>query len=311
MPTGKFIRTVQDCNLSDAVEKPHDLLIFASGFETRCTHIPKLLSHLNSTRSVVIGFAEKRNNSQRWINDDYFRQHWGVEPLIVSADDETPMYPALELIMKDLPKSPRILVDYSSMSRLWYAGVLNFFRYNPKFEGVEIDFLYSLGRYQDDYPPLIVNDVLALPVCEGSPAPSDPSIAVLGLGFDNLSAISVVEQLQAERIYTFYADPGAFDDYAHRTHEQNWELISHAEINLRLPLRQVEKVYMSLLELLIDSIEGSNIYLIPMGPKPHVLASILLASRYPHITCLRASGRRAQIDDVLASGETIATTVRL
>jgi hypothetical protein len=55
---------------------------------------------------------------------------------------------------------------------------------------------------------------------------------------------------------------------------------------------------------------ASNIILIPMGPKPHVLAAMLLCLRFEkEMTCLRVRGKREPRVDVEAEGHIVATRV--
>ena len=51
-----------------------------------------------------------------------------------------------------------------------------------------------------------------------------------------------------------------------------------------------------------------EITLVPMGPKPHVLAAILVAMRFQEVACLRVSGESYPLD-VKATAEIMATRV--
>jgi len=53
----------------------------------------------------------------------------------------------------------------------------------------------------------------------------------------------------------------------------------------------------------------ANLTLVPMGPKPHVLAAILLAMRFKEVNCLRVGYRRQDPEDVGTTGDIVATRV--
>lgn len=46
-----------------------------------------------------------------------------------------------------------------------------------------------------------------------------------------------------------------------------------------------------------------------MGPKPHVLASILVSMRFPEVSCMRVSAKRASPERIEASGEVVVVRV--
>jgi hypothetical protein len=49
--------------------------------------------------------------------------------------------------------------------------------------------------------------------------------------------------------------------------------------------------------------------LVPMGPKPHVLASILVSMRFAEVSCMRVSVTRERPEKVDPTGEVIAARV--
>src|SRR5207249_4264430 len=89
----------------------------------------------------------------------------------------------------------------------------------------------------------------------------------------------------------------------------NAELIKHSKRTLQLPLFSVERTFVHLAELIAPHRDGGDVTLVPMGPKPHVLAAILLAMRFEEISCLRVSGRRSKAEGVGTTGAIVATRV--
>jgi hypothetical protein len=195
------------------------------------------------------------------------------------------------------------------MSRQWYAAILNWARFVPSIAEVEIDMLYSIGKYREDYPSLVINSISAIPGCEGTPLPLNDEVAIFGLGFDELAPLCVLDQVEPDVIYSFLACPAAFNDYPERARNCNQELIRHSMFTLELPLRSVQMSYSSLAEVVSKHYGKENVTLIPMGPKPHVLACILLAFRFGSITCLRVSGKRTKSYHIEATGEIVPTRI--
>ena len=96
---------------------------------------------------------------------------------------------------------------------------------------------------------------------------------------------------------------------------QPHELFSHDLINspktkglLLLPLVSVEAAYRNLAETIAPHRPDGEITLVPMGPKPHVLASIIVAIRFPEVACLRVTSSSGRVD-VFPTGDIVATRV--
>lgn len=69
--------------------------------------------------------------------------------------------------------------------------------------------MYSFGRYKGDFSPLVIEDILAIPGCEGSTISDAQSPAVFGLGFDGIATLSALDQLEPNIVYAYVASPGA------------------------------------------------------------------------------------------------------
>ena len=198
------------------------------------------------------------------------------------------------------------------MSRLWYAGILNWALYSPVEKDIEIDFLYAVGEHKEEVPPLVIRDIISIPGCEESPVPFPASVVVFGLGFDGLATLCVLDRLEPDAVYAYLASPAAFEDYPERARLSNRELIQrHSAATLELPLTRVEATFRYLTELISPHRDKATIILVPMGPKPHVLAAILLSMRFKGVGCLDVSGRREPPERVGTTGDIVVTKVEL
>jgi hypothetical protein len=300
---------VCDAEIDEVAKGEYDLGLFSSGYEQRCTHVPKRLEKCRLDRSIVLGFEEVKDDPQREENDKYFSRQW-AKPTIVSGDNDGPIYECLREVFDPSRPTIRIVVDYSSMSRLWYAAILNWARFVSDCKQVNIDLLYSVGDHKAPAPPLVIGEILSVPACEGLPLPLSRSVAVFGLGFEGLATLCVLDRLEPDDLYCYLAAPAAFEDYPARARAANQEVIGLASACLELPLRSVERCFASLAELISPYRAEANITLVPMGPKPHVLAAILLAMRFEQISCLRVGYRRHKPEDVGTTGDIVATRVQ-
>jgi hypothetical protein len=195
------------------------------------------------------------------------------------------------------------------MSRLWYSAVLNWARYTKAANKIEIDFIYSVGKNEGHLPLYTVEDMLPIPGCEGGALRFDESVAIFGLGMYGVMAQSVFENIEPDQVYAFIASPGPFTGYHKEIVNNNSFILEHVLEALQVPLNSIQTTLKYLSDFVTPLLHNSQIILIPMGPKPHVLAGILLSMRHKEIACLRVSARRKRAEIVEATGDLIATRV--
>ncbi len=305
-----LIDSIEDSDLAAVQAGSYDASIFASGYEVRASFIAGKLEAARLGKISVVGFSTVADDIVRKTNDEFFRSAFGVLPKVIAGSDDIAIYSCLRDAESNAKSALKILVDYSAMSRLWYAAVLNWFRVASALETVDIDFVYAVGRHQTTLPPMVIDNVLCIPGCEGGALAHNRSVAIIGLGFDSLASLCVLDQMEPDLIYSFFAEQDAPDGYAARVQEENREIVSQAARSFGLPLTSVEQAFRYLAETIDPHRRSADVNLIPMGPKPHVLASILIAMRFPEVGCLRVS-RRDRREDVVADGRVVCTRVRL
>lgn len=301
---------VLDSDLDAVAANQYDVCLFASGYESRCIYVPGLIRDYSITQPLVFGFTEEAKCENRIRHDQFFKDVWNSDPIPLSGDDEKPIYEHLDQCTKSIEREIRILIDYSSMSRLWYTAVLNWARFAASGRYVMIDFIYAMGQYDEEKKPFVIRDMVSIPGCEGRAYRLRESVAVFGLGFHGLAALCVLDHLEADTVYAFLASPGSSEDYVKKTREINSEIIKSRKTKalLELPLASVESAYRSLAEMIAPHRPDGEITLVPMGPKPHVLASILVAMRFPEVACLRVTSNSNRVD-VKATEENVVTRV--
>lgn len=309
------ISQVSDLNISDALASNFDLAIFASGYESRCVALAERMEGIPQ-QVVALGFANSRNPDRRAIHDHIFSKKFGVVPICISGSDDFAIYDILTTELDGnrwLGKNPiAVLVDYSSMTRTWYAAILNWFRFSKKFKSVSITFCYTAGVYTGEvFKPLSVKEVVALPGFEGRSATLHKSIAIFGLGFEALVPLSLLDKLQPDAIYSIVAVNEKNEKYLERAIEVNHEILAISIDRLFLPLNSVTNSLTRLAEFLVPFQGDSDITYIPVGPKPHVLVGLLLSQQFEDVTMLHIRGDSISAEDVVPSGDFVVTKVVL
>ena len=284
----------------------YDLIILASGFEERSTHILSSIPKEMADRVLVLGFWGDREQLSRRRNDDCF-QSFGSTPFLSPSPLEYDnilkerLWQTRLSIHDSLPM--RVFVDYSVMTRSWYAYILTWLKYSSAPGSAEIDFAYSHGKYSGAFEPLRIQEIIAIPGFEGACVGARNTVAAFGLGFDRCAVLAVYEQIEPDSLFCFLAQERPGDEKADRAAEENKEIISIAGgEKIFVPLGNLREIYRILFEEFSRQDPDCEIVAVPMGPKPHVLACLLVAQAIPRTTCLHARGYRHTPVQVLATG---------
>lgn len=293
-----------------------DLLIAVAGYEPRCTHVTERLAQLHgkdgSVPLLLLPFKTLRELPTRVAADLYYKgcqPKWTME---VSTDDGIAVRERTrELLQKSRSHSPLVIVDYTSMSRVLYLCLLDLLR-----DGVRLAFFYAIGKYgrlEFNYPVSSVGAIRSVPGLEGLPYPSRQRLHVVGLGFDGVGTSALLDRLEAGKVVTYWADPGAFSDAGHAVAHLHEKTIARSLLSFWTDLRDVDHT-VRLLEMVAFESQGRyKVVMVPVGPKPQILAAAVVASRHNHVTLLaphlEGGGMSERVPAIEASGEVVGTLV--
>jgi hypothetical protein len=304
-----ILSKVNDIKIEDVINRDYDISFFSCGYEQRASAVSKTLERTRQKTIATLYFKDLKKIGNREQNNNHFNKITDIF-IDLKYDEELPIYNFLnEYVQVNQNKQLRLLVDYSSMSRLWYTSILNWARF-INLDKITIDFVYSVGEYNKTFSPLTIEEILALPGHEGITTHSK-TISIFGLGFDSLTTLCVLDKLEPSKVHSYIAIPMC-KEYENKSENYNKEFIeNYSEPIQYYPLTSLEKTYRLMSELILPYIDNYNISFIPMGPKPHVLASILLSTKYNQVINLYVKGKRELPPDVVANGDFICTQVTL
>lgn len=276
--------------------------IFAAGFEKRSWALAQLLNMDRFKKNVVLKFKEFDNAGARESADEFYESLPNCTPYECGTYSEDDIYAVLR---ECVPSGTgvdaiKIMVDYSSMPRIWYAAILNYFKMvNPQCR-VELYFGYLAGIYVGQITPKSVERITVVPGFEGVAGAAGRSLAVFGLGFEPWSVYAVLERIDSDEIIALIADPGSEPKAAGLSREINNEFIeAYSDELLPLPLFEVSTVFRILAERITFNLaQSDDVTLVGLGPKPHVLAMLLLGIRFPEVAIVQAKAQHNAPDDI-------------
>lgn len=267
-----------------------DLAVFTSGYEPRSTYL--FSKGIKANKEIVLGFESFNDHNTRKLNDAFFKSK---KKVITQADGNNPkaVNDILGNFLKSVNKeSISIFIDYSSMTRVWYAEVLSFFRnHNSEHKNVKITFGYSFASYQ---PPAehSSRNLYVSPI-EGFSyfsVPNKPTALIIGLGYEKNKAFGLTEYFDAET-FLFYNLDSSDKRFAAEIEKINFDLIEQTpEQNIfQYPINDLEYTERQLFSLCSYLKESFRVIVAPSGPKPFTLVSLVVALKMNEVDVWRIS----------------------
>ncbi len=264
-----------------------DYFIAASGYENRCTFLIDNAG-IKSRTKIVLAFDDNKELFDRKKNDKRFADE-GFNFIEESACDTTELTKILSAICSNHGGGGqvRILIDYSCMSKLWYACILKHFISNElSIENLELYFSYTPAVFAEPMSAE-ARALLSSPrgLMKANRKTGKPVALILGLGYEKYLTQKVIERIKYDKIHAFYSDP-AFDiRYADRVMKNNKKLLKRIspENVIKYPVEDFKKTDALLTEITLRLRLSSQVAILPVGPKPFTLSSLILAARYPDI----------------------------
>jgi hypothetical protein len=285
-----------------------DLGIFASGFDGRASYLAKQVNPQNITHPLVIGFREFTNNETRVKNDDFYTTHY-KKPIILAASRDKEIFEALNSIFTKFPdnKDLKVLLDYTSMSRLWYSGILNYFKLQNNRQ-IEVYLNYCPGNYAGEIHDYGYNSIHALPSHEGSLSSNLRTLLIIPTGFYPDIVKSVINKIEPNEIVGILAIPSIKKEYECYCLKAKKELEIDILKWLNCPVDDMEAIFRAYADI-INNNPNKEIIFLPLGPKIFNMASILISQRFDNVTCLYLETRVNPENSVDATGDCICTKV--
>lgn len=292
-----------------------DLFIASSGFESRSTSLAKKLQ-LIDPKKVVIGFKEKKMESKRKLNDIEFESLGFIpnefEASEGSSDDIINILDKI-IIHNEYQSKLNILVDYSCMTKVWYATIINYFRNKTIFAlEVNLIFSYTPAKYSKPQDPLPNQYIGPIPGIFRISSTNKPTALIMGLGYEKYRAKGLSEYIDPEIAYAFYPDPSFDKKYVMDIKHNNDDLLdSLGESNIfKFPINDLKATESALTSLYFSLRDKYKIILAPLGPKPFALLSLLLSSKYADVDVWRvSSGEVMNTNDRIALDQQIVCQV--
>lgn len=204
----------------------------------------------------------------------------------------------------------RLCVDISSTSRLRLAILIENLLLSNASCDFYVDFLYSFANDSSGIQETVVTS--AGPVTEmfagWAGDPESPLAAVFGLGYERDKALGVLEFLEPGEVWAFEPrrEDAAYGRLIKRANVSFYSGLSPGHI-IGYPVKCPFESFRQVETFIYGIMRRCRVILLPFGPKPFALISLLVASiHYPEVSVWRVTGEDSELaTDRIPSGEIV------
>lgn len=260
-------------------------LVGVSGYESRSSGCLDLL-HDFKGRGYAWAFQEEPLTLSRPSNDQRFRDR-GFQIDTLPRDSQE----SAERLMQQILTAPggapsSIVIDVSSMSRRWHAGIVRYLRLLELAEPLTVYFVYVPAVFApppSDVPPSEV----AVPIrgFSGLAFPDRPVALLLGLGYEAERALGLRELL--DPFLTVTMIPSSTDArYIEQVLASNREVLEAAQDDwrFRYALADPAGTFLTLESITSGLLNDFRVVATSLGPKLFGLLCLLAGSRRPELS---------------------------
>ncbi|HDZ3753324.1 TPA: hypothetical protein RSW64_003580, partial [Vibrio cholerae] len=265
---------VDDLSIGELSQAKYDIALFSCGYEERCIDVATRLKNHNIENVIVLAFDQHQEDPVRVESLNYFSEKWSNFQLLeISQREISSIQKKLSEIIFSLHRNDiKILIDYTSMSRAWYAAILNYLVNFCELK-VTIDLTYATAVYKNLDLNVELGELRIIPGCEGISLTKRHNAAIFMLGFDRYGPQRLYNLLNPNKCFGIMAAPAATYDYENTCLEKNKDFISHylggEDKLIKLPINSIATCYDNMSQMLSPLRSEYNVSIIPFGPKPH------------------------------------------
>lgn len=268
-----------------------DLVIFGCGYEKRSSFVARE-AKINFENDLILGFSADKNLFSRKENEQFFKKNF-TNYIELSGDESS----TIEKQLMDIEFEDgviNVLIDYTSMTRIWYSSLIRFFLNPNNLEDKKVNIFFSYSSGQFSNPSKSKDSVGYMSPIEGFvnlSIPDKPTALIIGLGYEKNIALGLKEYFDASEVYLFYSDGGIDPKYPKLVEANNTYMFNEVKTNniFQYPINDLNFTQL-LLNNVCESLNNDfRVIIAPSGPKPFNLISFFVALKIGSIDVWRIS----------------------
>jgi len=276
-----------------------DIVIAACGYESRSSHLVQL-SNFNAKRKIAFLFNEEKDCNIHKQNQLIYQEK-GFECYFLNSNGIDEITELLENICSNAScDNIKLIVDYSSMTKLWYGTIIKYFAFNDlEFNNLVVYFCYTPEHF---LPPTIRKGKLAdpQPVLSNGPSMNQnkPLALIIGLGYDEAKIEFLCDFFKPHDVFFFLPNPSFDAQCTILIQKSNKSVLANAKPShlMHYAENNIEDIDSKLTSLCLSLRLKYRTIMVSLGPKTFSLANFLLNARYPDVEIWNMSGNEQSID---------------
>jgi len=274
-----------------------DLIIAASGYESRAICITEYFTTLHSEK-VVLAFKDHARDHARKENDRYFSE--GGYKFISCSAKSTPDYKSVFAGFDQLQLN--VFVDMSAMPRKWIHSLLVYLHQCNENESIKLRIAYCPAVFT---PPLRLHGQIKLKsislngVDRFNEDATRKTALLIGLGTEPGLGKNIHQRINPDVTYLFCPEKSIEKQYAEAMLINNHELIESIPIRhfIGYDIADTESIYKLLIDRILPLRGTHRIAIAINGPKIFALIAMVLQLTYPDLELIYPSTRRLKTTD--------------
>lgn len=268
-----------------------DFLVCAIGFEERSSYLLGKNINTRNQQNTLVVFFDDFGHEKWFVNLDKRITELGIRREYCSYGDSDSFVDYVLECIKKSSQDMHFYIDYSSMPRSWYCGLL--FEVNRKlkdYENLTLHFLYTAGNYPEKFSACGIGSLSCF-VGKMLPSLEPNKLYIIALGYDVERTQSIISKLEPDSLWACYA----YTKLGSKTQVEtvNKDILESVTSCVSLQLNDFEGMLQRLNEIIIEQTRYGQVVVIPDGPKPLILAmsmiSLINAEKNKEIVCLHVS----------------------
>lgn len=282
-------------NINELCNEKIDYFIAASDYQKRSTFLAENFKKTTARKLLLSIENDQKNEPNIKIFEDL-----GFIPLKTIENKRQEIEDILNKICEEKSSDIlNILVDYSCMTKVCYASIVDFLLRNDlKNEKINMFFSYTPKSKNalPSHPKLRSIDPLFSYYKKEN---TRKTALVIGLNSNEEPTTDIIKHLDPEKIVLFIPQLNHDQQYNEALYNFNQEVIKNVPKNnvYNYPANNPDQIASMLTSVCLDLRLNYNVVLIPQGPKPFALASILLSTKYPDIRLMEISSSEIKPND--------------
>ena len=283
-----------------------DIFIASCGYEPRASFLAQ--QGIKARKQIVLAFEDNQEDPDRIRNNQIFEK-LGFEFIKMRGGEYRSILSLFEsFIQEHTSNELSVLIDYSSMTRMWYGAIVYFLTHLESCDKkIHLYLSYSIAEFIQpqevetetfNFHPIDLYCQLSLP--------TNPTALIAGLGYEKKRIYGLREYFDAEALFLFYTDGNSFTGDVLKKNEEVLKSVKEENI-FPYALTDLNHMKMLLQDLCNDLKNVFRVIIAPCGPKPFTLLSFIIASQMPNIDVWRISAGddENQVAKSRASGDLI------